>query len=302
MTSTTALPSQVTEAGAPLAPRGRRGVADSRLELGRALRWSAPLILFGLLAVLGPVLAPANPNATDFAHRFAGPGLSHLLGTDELGRDELSRLLFGARISLGLTLVAALSASAIGLAVGLIAGYLGGAVDQVLMRLVDGLQALPGLILALAVAGLLGPGLVHLVLAVVAVWWTGYARVVRSMVLSVRGRPFVDAAKATGSSSSRVIWRHVLPNVLGPSVVLVMLEMAHILLALAALSFLGLGVPQPTPEWGTMIADARSYLDQAPQLLIYPGAAITLVALACNLAGDGLRDALDPRLARHVLS
>jgi ABC-type dipeptide/oligopeptide/nickel transport system permease subunit len=186
--------------------------------------------------------------------------------------------------------------------VGLVAGFVGGVVDQVLMRIVDGLLALPGFILALAVAGLLGPGLTHLVLAVIAVWWTGYARVVRSMVMSVRQRPYVDAARATGSSGARIMICHVLPNVAGPSVVLVMLEMAHILLALAALSFLGLGVPQPTPEWGAMIADARAYLDQAPQLLAYPGAAITVVALLCNLAGDSLRDALDPRIQRHVLS
>ncbi|MGH9076195.1 MAG: ABC transporter permease [Acidimicrobiales bacterium] len=313
----------VSEGAAPATPGGARpggrrgeagvragpgtdapvGVGAAALPRGRAATaWLALLGLLGLVSVLAPVIAPGGPDVTSFTHRFAGPSLHHLLGTDELGRDELTRLLYGARISLGLTLLAALAASGIGLVVGLVTGFLGGVVDQVLMRVVDGLQALPGLILALAVAGLLGPGLTHIVAAIVAVWWTGYARVVRSMVLSVRRREFVDASRATGATGTRLVFRHVLPNVVGPSIVLVMLEMAHILLALAALSFLGLGVPQPTPEWGTMIADARAYLDQAPQLLLYPGGAITLVALACNLAGDGLRDALDPRLQRHVLS
>jgi peptide/nickel transport system permease protein len=285
------------EAPAPPAEAHRQGPPYRNLLL-----WGIPLAITALAAILAPWLSPSGPDMTDFAHRFAAPSLRHLLGTDELGRDELARILYGARISLGLTFLAAVAASTIGMIVGLVAGFVGGVVDQVLMRIVDGLLALPGFILALAVAGLLGPGLTHLVLAVIAVWWTGYARVVRSMVLSVRQRPYVDAARTGGSSNTRIVIRHVLPNVAGPSVVLVMLEMAHILLALAALSFLGLGVPQPTPEWGAMIADARAYLDRAPQLLAYPGAAITLVALLCNLAGDGLRDAIDPRVQRHVLS
>ncbi|HWG74757.1 MAG TPA: ABC transporter permease subunit [Acidimicrobiales bacterium] len=286
-----------SDAAPPGLVRNRSPVAYRTLAL-----WGVPIGVIALAALFAPLLAPAAPDATNFSQRFAAPSLHHLFGTDELGRDEFTRILYGTRISLGLTLLAAVSASVIGLVVGLVAGFVGGVVDQVLMRIVDALLALPGFILALAVAGLLGPGLIHLVLAVIAVWWTGYARVVRSMVLSIRQRPYVDAARATGSSGTRIIIRHVLPNVAGPSVVLVMLEMAHILLALAALSFLGLGVPQPTPEWGAMIADARAYLDQAPQLLAYPGAAITLVALLCNLAGDGLRDALDPRVQRHVLS
>lgn len=298
---TTAPESAVSPTASPfLHLRGRR---TGQLPRRRAETWWLVLLIFlALLSVLAPVLAPASPNLTDVTHRFATPSARHMLGTDELGRDELTRLLYGARLSLGLTFIAGLLASGIGLVVGLVTGFFGGIVDQVLMRVVDGLQALPGLVLALAVAGLLGPGLTHIMLAVVVVWWTGYARVVRSMVLSVRQREFVGAARAMGARDVRLVLRHVLPSVLGPSVVLVMLEMAHILLAVAALSFLGLGIPQPTPEWGTMIADARAYLDQAPQLLLYPGAAITVVALACNLAGDGLRDALDPRLQRHVLS
>ncbi len=259
------------------------------------------LLLMVLGALVAPLISPAGTNVTDFTHRFAAPSLHHPLGTDELGRDEFSRLLAGARITLGLAAAAAFAASAIGLALGLSAGFLGGVVDQVIMRVVDGLQALPGLILALAVAGLLGAGVVNIFVAVVVVWWTGYARVVRSMVLSVRERQFIGAARGMGASRAWLIWRHVLPNVLGPAIVLATLEMAHILLALAALSFLGLGVRPPTPEWGTMLAESRDYLDRAPQLLILPGVAITLVALACNLVGDGLRDALDPRLQRDIL-
>jgi peptide/nickel transport system permease protein len=253
-------------------------------------------------AVFAPLIAPTGPDTADFLHEFAAPSWHHPLGTDMLGRDELARILHGARISVGLAAAAAIAASALGLAMGLLAGFLGGVVDMVIMRVVDGLQALPGLLLALAVAGLLGAGVTNIFIAVIAVWWTGYARVVRSMVLSIRERQFVDAARGMGASRLWLIRRHLLPNVAGPAVVLVTLELAHILLALAALSFLGLGVRPGTAEWGTMLADARNYLDRAPQLLVFPGAAITLVGLACNLVGDGLRDALDPRLQRDVLA
>ena len=258
------------------------------------------LVVFVLVAILAPLLVRYGPNATDFTNVLAGPSAQHLLGTDDLGRDELTRILYGGRVSIGMAAVAASLSAAIGLTLGLISGYFGGVFDLVLMRVVDGLQALPGLLLAFAVAGLLGAGLLNIEIAVVAVWWTGYARVVRSMVLSLRERQFVEAARGSGATSRMVIVRHILPNVVGPAAVLATLELAHVLLALAALSFLGLGVNPPTAEWGTMLSQAKNYFDRAPQLLIYPGVAITLVALASNLVGDGLRDALDPRLQRDV--
>lgn len=259
------------------------------------------LTLFIAAAVFAPLLMHAGPNVTDFTNTLAPPSPQHLLGTDDLGRDELVRILYGARVSIGMAATAAALSAAIGLTIGMVSGFYGGTLDLIIMRVVDALQALPGLLLAFAVAGLLGAGLINIEIAVVAVWWTGYARVVRSMVLSLRERQFVDAARSAGASHRWVITHHVLPNVLGPAAVLGTLELAHILLALAALSFLGLGVQPPAAEWGTMLSQARNYFDRAPLLLVYPGVAITVVALACNLVGDGLRDALDPRLQRDVL-
>lgn len=259
------------------------------------------LTVFIAAAVFAPLLVHDGPNATDFTNTLAPPNAQHLLGTDDLGRDELARILYGARVSIGMAATAAALSAAIGLTIGMVAGFYGGTLDLIVMRVVDALQALPGLLLAFAVAGLLGAGLINIEIAVVAVWWTGYARVVRSMVLSLRERQFVDAARSAGASQRWVITHHVLPNVLGPAAVLGTLELAHILLALAALSFLGLGVQPPAAEWGTMLSQARNYFDRAPLLLVYPGVAITVVALACNLVGDGLRDALDPRLQRDVL-
>lgn len=283
-------------------PRHRRWRRLRVLLRDRAAVAGAVLLLaFVLAAILAPILSHYGPTTTDFTNTLAGPSAQHLLGTDELGRDELSRILYGGRVSIGMAVVAAAISAAIGLTVGLIAGYFGGVLDLVLMRIVDALLALPGLLLAFAVAGLLGAGLLNIEIAVIAVWWTGYARVVRSMVLSLRERQFVEAARGSGATSAMIIVRHILPNVVGPATVLASLELAHILLALAALSFLGLGVAPPAAEWGTMLSQAKGLFDRAPQLLIYPGISITLVALACNLVGDGLRDALDPRLQRDVM-
>lgn len=258
------------------------------------------LVVFVLASIFAPLLTPYGPNVTDFTNTLGAPSAHHWLGTDDLGRDEFTRILYGGRVSIGMAIAAATLSAAIGLTLGLISGYLGGVFDLVLMRVVDALQALPGLLLAFAVAGLLGAGLFNIEIAVIAVWWTGYARVVRSMTLSLRERAFVEAARSSGATSRMIIVRHILPNVVGPATVLATLELAHVLLALAALSFLGLGVAPPTAEWGTMLSQARDFFDRAPQLLIYPGLAITLVALASNLMGDGLRDALDPRLQRDV--
>lgn len=284
-----------------IAPSGRRWSGAASLLRHRTAAAGIGLLV-GLVAtaVLARWLIRADPNAVDALNRFAGPSLQHPLGTDDLGRDELSRLLQAAPLSLGVAFGAALVSSAIGMTLGLLSGFLGGIADQVIMRAVDGLQALPGFILALAVAGLLGPGLINVAIAVVVVWWPSYARVIRSMALGIREKAFVEAARGMGAGDVRLVGRHVFPHVLGPAAVLTTLEMGHILLAIAGLSFLGLGSRPPTPEWGSMLAGARDYLDRAPMLLIYPGAAITLVVLACNLVGDALRDALDPRLQRHM--
>lgn len=269
---------------------GRRLAAD-RLALTGLLVVAA----FAIAAIAAPLIAPFDPNAVDPVHRLAGPSQDHLLGTDPLGRDLLSRLLFGARWSLGASAAAAALIVTLGLAVGTLAGYAGGWIDQLLMRVVDLLLGFPSLILALAIAGALGPGIQNVLLGLVVVWWVDYARVVRSLVLTLREREFVEAARALGSSPFHVIRRHLLPHVFPPVLILATIEMGSLILALAGLNFLGLGVQPPTSEWGAMINEGRRYLGTAPHLMLYPGLAITTVVIGFNLLGDGLRDVLDPR-------
>ncbi len=255
----------------------------------------AVVALLAAAAAAAPWLAPHDPAAVDITHKLAGPGAGHLLGTDELGRDVLSRLLFGARVSLTTTFLAAALISLLGLALGTLAGYAGGMTDGIISRVIDLLLAFPSFLLALAVTAVLGPGLMHVVIAVVTVWWAGYARVVRAAVLVEREKPYLEAAAALGMPTWRVLLRHVMPNVVGPVAVLTTLELGAVLLALSGFSFLGLGVQPPTAEWGAMLNEARRYTGATPFLMVPPGACIFLVVLGCNLLGDGLRDALDPR-------
>ena len=289
----------------PAAP-GTLSIGPGTLHTGRpawsrfrrdrtALVGVAVVALLAGAAVLAPWLAPHDPNAADVAHKLLGPSRGHLLGTDELGRDVFSRLLYGARVSLSTTLAAAAAISLIGLVVGAAAGYFGGFVDLAASRVVDVLLSLPSFLLALVVTAALGPGLTHVLLAVVLVWWAGFARVVRASVLAERAKPYVDSARALGASELRILVRHVVPNVVGPVLVMATLELGGVLLGLTSFSFLGLGVRQPTAEWGAMLTDARNYLGSAPLLILGPGICIFLVVLGCNLIGDGLRDALDPR-------
>lgn len=252
------------------------------------------IVVVVLLAAFGPWLAPYAPDNVGFQDRFASPSAAHLLGTDNLGRDELSRLLTGARISVGVAVVATVGVTLLGLLLGLVAGSYGKVADTVVSRVIDVLLALPTLILALVVVGVLGQGLTNLLIAIILVGWPSYARLVRGLALTVRGRNFVEAAHSLGASRRRIAVREILPNLLGPVIVLSTLDMGRTLLAVAGLSFLGFGAPPPTSEWGAMTAEAKSFLDRAPQLLIYPGLAVTLVVLAFNLAGDGARDLLDP--------
>lgn len=283
-------------AGTPIPVQTDRRPAWSRLfKDATAVGGLVVILLLVAAALLAPILAPHDPNLIDVTHKLAAPSGDFPLGTDELGRDVLSRLLYGARVSLFTTLVAALTVATIGLVMGTVAGYVGGAADGIISRVVDVLLAFPPFLLALAVTAVLGPGLKNVLVAVVFVWWAGYARIVRAAVLSERERPYVEAARAAGVPEWRVLGRHVLPNILGPVVVLSTLELGHVLLALTGLSFLGLGVQQPTAEWGAMLTDARTYLGTASHLMIAPGACIFLLVLGCNLLGDGLRDILDPR-------
>lgn len=276
-----------------LTPRWR--LVLQRLTRDRsAMAGMAVIAVFLVSALAASLLSPYDPTVVDFSQRFASPSSEHPLGTDNLGRDVLSRLLHGASRSIGMTVTATGGITLIGVVMGLVAGTYGGRVDTLITRLVDILLALPTLILALVVVGLLGQGLRNLVIAIVVVGWPGYARVVRGVTLSIRERTFVEAARAVGASQVRIMLRHVLPHLIGPVIVLSTLDMGRTLLAVSGLSFLGLGVGPPTPEWGAMLAEAKDYLDRAPQLLAYPGLAITFLVLAFNLAGDGLRDFLDP--------
>lgn len=296
-----AAPSSAAVAGRRAAPAPAPPVARTSL-LRRLARDRTALVGLAILATLlvaalaAPLLSPYDPNAQEIGERFASPSLEHPLGTDHLGRDQLSRLLHGARVSLLTTFAIGAGILAIGSAVGMLAGFAGGRVDGLLMRVVDAMLALPPLLLALVVTGFLGPGLLNLALAVTAVWWLQYARLVRGLVLGVRERPYVEAARALGLPPRTVALRHVLPSIVAPVVVLATLESGRLLLALAALSFLGLGVSPPTAEWGAMLNEGKDYLATAPELMLYPGLAITLAGLGFNLLGDGLRDVLDPTL------
>ncbi|WP_293032186.1 nickel transporter permease [Natronococcus sp.] len=246
-------------------------------------------------AVVGPVVAPYDPTGQDLANRLQSPSRSHPLGTDQLGRDLLSRLLYGARISLGIAVAVTGIRLVLGTTIGLVAGYVGGWIDELLMRLVDVQLAFPGLVLALVIAGILGPSLRNVMIALAVVGWASYARVVRGSVLSTKERPFVDAARLMGVSRTRIAVRHLLPNVASPVIVLATLNMGTVVLATAGLSFIGLGAQPPTPEWGTMLSAGRHHLREAWWLANVPGVAIMCTVLGFNLLGDGLRDLLDPK-------
>ena len=254
------------------------------------------LLLAGLLAPWLPLDDPAEINLSE---RLLSPSSEHLLGTDHLGRDTFSRLIHGARTTL-LAAVATLALSmTIALTVGTLSGYYGGWPDTALMGVVDLLLAFPSLILALAVAGVLGPGLFNVLLAAGAVWWVGHARIIRGITLGARQMEYVTAARAAGAGNLRIILRHIAPNILGPIIVIASLDIGWIILGIAGLSFLGLGAQPPTPEWGAMLNDARPHLQTEPRLLLLPGAAIFVAVLGFNLLGDGLRDLLDPRIRRR---
>jgi peptide/nickel transport system permease protein len=240
-------------------------------------------------------LAPYDPIQQDLPNRLQSPNSDHLMGTDQLGRDTFSRVLYGARISLGVSVMVVVITLLVGIVMGVISGYLGGWTDETIMRLVDLLMAFPGLLFALVVVAVLGPGLVNLLLALALTGWTGYARIIRGEVLSVKQDEFIKAAQVMGASRRRIMSRHVIPNVVSPIVVLATLNLGTVVLATAGLSFLGFGAQPPTPEWGNMIARSRNTLTTAWWVANFPGMAIMLTVLGFNLLGDGLRDILDPR-------
>ena len=255
---------------------------------------AAIVLLAVVAAIFGPVLAPFDPSAQELALRLEGPTVRHWFGLDELGRDIFARVLSGARISLMVGLVVVGVSASIGIALGSIAGYFGGRIDEGISRVIDILLAFPGLLLAIALVAVLGPSLINVVLALSLIGWVGYARLVRGQVLRAREFEFVQAARALGATTPRILTRHVIPTTLPAVTVQATLGMGGAILAEAALSFLGLGVQPPTPSWGTMLNYGRAHLLDAPHLTIFPGLAIAILVLGFNFLGDGLRDALDP--------
>jgi len=269
-----------------------RGFARQRLALAGLLL----LLIFGLCALLAPLLAPHDPAQLDLATRLTPPSAAHWFGTDELGRDVLSRTLFGARVSLTVAFAVVAISLAVGLVLGMLAGFYGGWLDTVInLYLTNAFLALPGILLAVAFVAFLGPSLINLICALALAAWVNYARLVRAQVMTVKQREFVQAARSLGAGDLRLMLRHILPNILQPLLVQAAVGMAAAVLAEATLSFLGLGVQPPTATWGAMLNDARSHLFESPYLIFFPAAAVTLCVLAFNLVGDGLRDYLDPR-------
>jgi peptide/nickel transport system permease protein len=256
---------------------------------------AAVVVAVALSALLAPLVAPFDPDERDIRNRFQAPSTRHLLGTDNFGRDTLSRILYGARVSVQVGAISVGIAAAIGVLLGSLAGFLGGFVDQAVMRVVDVFMAFPPILLALALVAALGPSAGSVMIALGLVFWTAYARVVRSTILAVKLEEFVEASRALGAGWPRTLFRHVLPNAFGPIIVVATVGMGNAITAEAALAFLGLGVQPPTPSWGSILNTGLQFLRQTPYLSTFPGVAIMLAVLGFNLLGDGLRDVLDPR-------
>ncbi|MCL6478455.1 MAG: ABC transporter permease [Peptococcaceae bacterium] len=253
-----------------------------------------------VLAVAAPLLSPCDPNGVKVEDRLQTPGEHNLMGTDGFGRDILSRVIYGARFSLTLAVVVVAVNFVLGLLIGSVAGYFGGFIDEFIMRIVDVLMAFPNIILALCIVGVLGPTIQNLIIALVILGWVGYARIARGLVLSVKEQVFISAARALGAGSGYIILRHVIPNVIPPLIVLATLHVGHTILSVAALSFLGLGVQPPTPEWGAMLNEGKQFVFTHPHVMVFPGLAITVTVFAFNVLGEGLRDILDPRSRETV--
>ena len=265
-------------------------------KTNRAFAVTSVLVLVLIaIAFAAPVLAPYDPTHAAMKDAFLEPGAQHLFGTDKLGRDCFSRVLYGARASLTGVLVLVASVFVVGTTMGIVSGYFGGKVDMVIMRISDMMISFPGMILAIAIAGIMGGSLVNAVFALTIVSWTKYARLSRSMVLKVKRRDFVEAAIVNGGTSPHILWVHILPNILPMMVITAAADIGALMMELAGLSFLGFGSQPPAPEWGLMLNEGRQQLQTAPWLMFFPGLAIFVTVVVFNLWGDNLRDVLDPR-------
>jgi len=282
---------------ARVAPRTPGAAVWRRMRRNRtAMLGLAVLVLFAISGIFAPYLAPYDPYRSDLEGSLIGPSRTHWLGTDELGRDILTRIVYGARVSMVIGAISVSIGVALGVPVGLFAGYFGGRFDLFSQRVIDVLLGFPGIILAIVLVTMLGVGLINVMIAVGIVSVPTYARLIRGQVLALKSLEFVEAARVLGGSTARIVFRHILPNTLAVLIVQTTLQVASAILSAAALGFLGLGVQQPTAEWGAMLSTARQYIQLAPHTLIFPGLAIMLTVLGFNLLGDGLRDALDPRM------
>jgi peptide/nickel transport system permease protein len=283
-----------TDAVVPRGARMRRALrANPLLTVGGAL-----VVLIVLVAIFAPLLAPAPADAGTATHPLdvlRGPSAAHWFGTDQVGRDILSRVVYGTRVSPVIAIIVLAIACAIGIPLGVAAGFLGGWLDELIMRVTDVFLAFPPLLLALALAAVLPASLTSLTIAIAAVWWPWYVRLLRGQAASVSGRPYIETCRALGISRTRIIFRHILPNSITPLLVQVSLDIGGVILTASALSFLGLGAQDPTPDWGLMVAEGQSYFTPDWWLVTFPGIAILLTAFAFNLLGDGLRDLLDPK-------
>lgn len=265
----------------------KRMLRDRMLVFGIGM-----LVLLAMILTIGPFIIQNDPLEMNMGKRLLAPSLQYPLGTDFLGRCILSRLMEGAKITLGMAAMVLGTSLCIGVPIGLVSGYIGGRLDAFFMRLIDGLIAFPDFIFAIAIAGFLGPSITNVMIAIVAVKWLSYARVVRSCVLAEKEKDYILAARLSGSRTSKIILKHLTPQIIPQITILASLDLGKIILIISSLSYLGIGAQPPTPEWGAMLNDARPYFQTMPSLMIYPGLAVMLVVLCCNLIGDGLRETL----------
>ncbi len=273
-----------------------------RILFRKNLFFSVGVIMFSiciLMAIFAPLLEPYDPIAQDLSVRFQPPSRDHLFGTDDFGRDILSRVIAGSRISMSAGVLTVIIALVIGAVYGAIAGYIGGTLDDIMMRMSELIKSFPPLVLAMLIAATLGPGIKNTLIAMVVVWWPNYARVMRSVVISIKEQEFVQAAKIIGAGDTRIIFSEVFPNAIGSVLVMATLDIGNAILTFSGMSFLGLGSPPPTPEWGAMVADGISFFHYW-WMSTFPGLAILFIALGANFIGDGLRDYLDPRLRNSL--
>ncbi|MCG1022617.1 ABC transporter permease [Sutcliffiella horikoshii] len=293
-------PQAQTTTGVPVTIENTKSVRwrsfYKKLAKNKAAMAGAFIIIFVILmGIFAPLLATHDPNTTNVMNKLQGPSAENYLGTDDVGRDIFSRLLYGARISLGIGFLSTILGAVVGVTLGIVSGYYGRWVDSLIMRICDVLLAFPGILLALAIVSVLGASTRNVIIAVAFYAIPSFARIVRGSTLSVKKLEYIDAIKAMGAKDFRIIFKHILPNIMSPIIVQATLYIASAIITASALSFLGMGTRPPTPEWGAMLSQGRSYIAQAPHITLFPGLVILLVVIGFNLMGDGLRDALDPK-------